>query len=412
MSPISKTNFFIRNLMEIIIIKSSKKSNKILFMVLILKILRCRVAFSPRNESALFAQQPIFDIASLKCYNNSMKFGEYNYYWPLVGNRHITNFLEKSLVNMQISGTYIFNGPDNLGKTTLALHFAKILKCDASGDLLPCDNCYSCLNFKKSREELGGDVHLLKREKDKKNISIEQVRTFISSINMTSYSSGFKIGIIKHADKLSKEAANALLKTLEEPKKNVVIVLITSNLSFLPKTIISRSRMLNFRPVGSDLIYDYLLEECNSTRDQAKKFSRLSAGRPALAKKFLEDSEFLDKYSFRASVFFSLADNNIGKRIGLVGDLFDVKDSNQESVKIAKRVLEIWQSIVRDLIFIKVGKNNLIQHEQFIHEFERMSDVYEKQGLVEIFKKIKQGENYLEMNVNPRLVLEEILATV
>jgi DNA polymerase-3 subunit delta' len=80
-----------------------------------------------------------------------MKNGKLKFDWPLVGNSHISDFLEKCLVNKSISGTYIFTGPDNLGKTTLAKNFAKILLCRERGQeavLLPCGKCDSCRQFK------------------------------------------------------------------------------------------------------------------------------------------------------------------------------------------------------------------------------------------------------------------------
>jgi DNA polymerase III subunit delta' len=179
--------------------------------------------------------------------------------WPLVGNKQITEFLEKAIIKNELAGTYIFQGIDDLGKSTVARYFAQILLCQdrKSTDILPCGLCPSCHSFKTGQNNnetnedmlMHGDCHIIKKDDDKKNISIEQVRDFIRVLSMSSFLGNYKIGIIKQADTLSLEAANALLKTLEEPNEKVVIILITPDLETLPETIVSRSQVLNFYPV-------------------------------------------------------------------------------------------------------------------------------------------------------------------
>jgi DNA polymerase-3 subunit delta' len=170
--------------------------------------------------------------------------------WPLVGNRHITDFLEKAINANKVNGSYIFYGPDDLGKSTFVRYFAKILLCKKETGNLPCGICPSCISFKvineadREKEDsehiAHGDCHILEKAKDKKNISIEQVREFIRVLCMSSFFGSYKIGIIKQAETLSQEAANALLKTLEEPREKVIVVLLVKNLEFLPKTIVSQ----------------------------------------------------------------------------------------------------------------------------------------------------------------------------
>ena len=159
-----------------------------------------------------------------------MKINKCEFNWPLVGNDHIVEYLAKSIANNNIGGSYIFTGPDNLGKTTVAKYFANALVClnkEQGEGILPCGQCSACEQVNK---QIHGDVHLIKKEKDKKNISIEQVREFIRVLGMASFLNSYKIGIIKHAESLSLEASNALLKTLEEPKVKVIIILVSSSI--------------------------------------------------------------------------------------------------------------------------------------------------------------------------------------
>jgi len=337
--------------------------------------------------------------------------------WSLIGNNQITAYLEKKIISGNLNGTYIFNGPDNFGKTSVALNFAKILFCrelENNGEV-PCGLCHSCQQFNNhlnGNDLAHGDFHLIKKEKDKKNISIEQVRDFINSLSMSSFLGKYKVGIIKHADTLSLEASNALLKTLEESQKNVIIILITNNFENLPKTIASRSQILNFYPVKADEIYDYLVQERKLLRTKAKHFSRLSLGRPALALKFFEDKEFFEKYKERAEVFLNLKTNSINERLTALNNLLSTQKDDQKNSRNVFRILETWQGLARDFIFIEFGHFNLIQHEIFLDKLERAKKEYSLAEILKISHFFKEAKINLQANVNPKLVLENLVIKI
>ncbi|KKQ54584.1 MAG: polymerase III, delta prime subunit protein [Candidatus Falkowbacteria bacterium GW2011_GWC2_38_22] len=351
----------------------------------------------------------------------------FTYDWPLVGNQQITEFLEKSIQNNNISGTYIFNGPDNLGKTTLAKSFASALLCSAkeSGSgRLPCGQCRSCHQFKQSeiaadkgavQAEIGeghGDFHVIKKEKDKKNISVEQIREFIRVLSMSSFLGGYKIGIIKHADSLSVNAANALLKTLEEPRPKVVIILIAEDMESLPATIASRARVLQFRSVPTDTIYEYLINEHKASRSQAKDLSRLALGRPALAVKFFENKDTYTFYQEQVNVFLDFKNQTIGERFLSIESLLGKKTTGQEAVRIAGRVLQVWQGALRDLLLMEYGFFNIIQHQITKEKLDALKPLFSLTDIFRLFKAIEAAEENIFYNVNPKLALEEVAVKV
>jgi DNA polymerase-3 subunit delta' len=346
-----------------------------------------------------------------------MEKNKFTVNWPLVGNRHITDFLDKAIAANKLNGSYIFYGPDNLGKTTIVQHFAKILLCQKETGELPCGSCLSCLNIKAIKAEDGseagdfeytthGDCHFLEKAKDKKNISIEQVREFIRVLSMSSFLGSYKIGVIKQAETLSQEAANALLKTLEEPRDNVIIILLVKNLEFLPKTIVSRSQVLNFYPVSSEIIYNYLVDVKRASRSQAKNFSRLCLGRPALAVKFLEEKNFYDDYQDKIDIFLNFLGQDISERFLAIEESIGSKFIGQEGVKISKKILEIWQGVIRDWILMEHGHVNLIQNQIMEKSLVKLQKRFTVKELVGILKLIKQAGVYLEANVNPKTALE------
>ena len=239
------------------------------------------------------------------------------------------------------------------------------------------------------------DFYLIKKDKEKKNISVNEIRDFINALSMSSFLNSYKIGIVKHAEDLSIEAANALLKTLEEPRAKVVIILITSNLEAMPDTIISRSQILRFNSVSASIIYDYLIKEHKASRSAAKNFSRLCLGRPALAIKFLENKDFYEIYLKRINSFINIMKYDINTRFKVIDELLNKKIAGQEAVRICQRIIEIWQGLARDLLLLKVDNENLIQHELIDQELFNLKDKLPTSSLLNLSKVLSQAKEYL-----------------
>ena len=326
--------------------------------------------------------------------------------WPLIGNGHIFEFLAKSLVNKNISGSYIFTGPSSIGKTTAAHYFARSLVCQAADQaVLPCGQCPAC---KEAAKGIHGDIYLIKKEADKKNISIEQIRDFIRSLGLSSFLNSYKIGIIEGAESLSEGAVNALLKILEEPKVKVVIILTVTDFEVLPKTIISRSQILRFKSVKSDTIHDDLIKNHGAQRSQAKNFSRLSAGRPALALKFFEEKEYYENYKTKVQAFTLLLNPDINKRFKAIEDILGRSARGQAAVKSAGGIIEVWQNLARDLMLLELDLADLVQHQAFTDELAMVKNKLNLKSLLNLINTLKQAKEYLANNVNPKLALENV----
>ncbi|MDA3840126.1 MAG: DNA polymerase III subunit delta' [Patescibacteria group bacterium] len=341
------------------------------------------------------------------------------YKWPLIGNKKNIDFLSRGLANNKLTSSYIFSGPDNMGKTKLAEHFAKIILCeekDTSYSEKPCGTCSSCKKFNSQttndnpeKEFAHGDFYIVKKEKDKKNISVEQVRDLIRSFGMSSFSDSYKVGIIKHADTLSESASNALLKILEEPRKKVVIILVSSNIDKMLTTIISRCQVLDFGPVEINKINKYLLDNYKLTRSAAKNYSRISLGRPALALKFIEDKEFYSNYTHRLDLLLDLIESgDINEKFSLVASMIDKKLSGLEASAVLKRLLETLQGVYRDLYLINYGLNNLVQNEIVDTRLKKMQVKNSINKITNILDEIEKSEDYIGANLSSKLILENI----
>ncbi len=317
------------------------------------------------------------------------------YSWPSIGNEKAIEFLNRSLESDKVAQTYVFVGPEELGKSTIALAFAK--------------------NLQGSYDGFNSDLYILSPEAGKKGIGIEQVREFIKQLNLSSFMNSYKIGLIKEADLLSEGAKSALLKTLEEPKDKVVIILLVTTEESLPATILSRSQKLYFYPVPAATIYDYLIEGYGANRSLAKELANLALGRPLKAIRYLENPELYKSYLESAESFLSLFNLDINARLKVLDGLFSDKTFSPEATASALSILLMAEGLLRDLLLISLDQADRLQHNVIKSSLEKSLAVFgtEVENKVEaILKRLKliaQGKEYLEANVNPRLVLEQLI---
>jgi len=195
----------------------------------------------------------------------------------IVGQEHIKRLLKNALEKRRISHAYIFAGPRGTGKTTTARIIAKSLNCEKNQYEEPCNECVSC-------KAIDSGSHLDVIELDAaSNRGIDEVRKIRDGVNFTPVMGKYKVYIIDEVHMLTKEAFNALLKTLEEPPEHVVFILATTNPEKIPPTIISRCQVLEFRNISNEEIKNRLREICvkegyDVTEDALEKIVRKAAG--------------------------------------------------------------------------------------------------------------------------------------
>jgi len=174
----------------------------------------------------------------------------------LVGQDHVKRVLMRALEENRVSHAYIFAGPRGTGKTTTARILAKALNCDNRKDAEPCGKCYSC---KAIDEGTFMDVVELDAAS---NRGIDEIRRIRDAASFRPIEGKYKVYIIDEVHMLTKEAFNALLKTLEEPPEHVVFILATTNLEKVPPTIVSRCQVLEFRNLPDKLVKERLKQIC------------------------------------------------------------------------------------------------------------------------------------------------------
>jgi DNA polymerase-3 subunit delta' len=304
------------------------------------------------------------------------------------------NALKEYLKAKRIAGAYLFTGPEGVGKCLAARTFAKALNCRLKQED-SCDSCISCLKIDKNEHP---DVRLIERA-DSESISIEDIRELKKSISLRPYEGEFKIFIINDAHKLGAEAANALLKVLEEPPANSLIILVSAKSTLLFKTIISRCHTVKFYPLRRPELEAVLRKDYFLDNDLAHFLAYFSEGRIGRSLR-LKDADILKEKNRVIDAF-------TGPRPQLLDNL---ALGPRHDIRQYLNMLAGW---FRDIYLIKVG----MPHAELINldrrdELLRVMHRYSWFELEEIFRSIADSLLYLDRNVNVKLLLSYLKAQV
>ena len=206
----------------------------------------------------------------------------------IVGHKEIIKHLQNSITLGKVSHAYIISGENGSGKSLLASAFAMTLQCQQKGT----DPCLECSSCKRALSQNHPDIIFVTSEKAN-SIGIEEIRTqVIDDVAIKPYCSSYKVYVIRGAEKLTLQAQNALLKTIEEPPAYAVILLLTSNQDALLPTITSRCVKLSLRPLHESTVKDFLMETMHIPDYQASMDAVFSQGNIGKAKKMAESNEF------------------------------------------------------------------------------------------------------------------------
>ncbi|MDR3306571.1 MAG: DNA polymerase III subunit delta' [Endomicrobium sp.] len=220
----------------------------------------------------------------------------------ILGQQKVKKILSSQIKSGKIARAYIFMGQDGVGKRLTASELAKVLNCTTSdflkGEAVSCEGCSSCekinknihpdvhfVDFVKQAELEGGDLD------KQKIIKIETIRYMQKEVFTKIHEGKWKVFVIEPAEKMNTAAANSLLKTLEEPPENTIIILLARHKETIPKTIISRSQTLFFQPLSTDIISTWLILNCSLDSNRAKEIAELSEGSLENAKRLMDEKE-------------------------------------------------------------------------------------------------------------------------
>lgn len=309
----------------------------------------------------------------------------------VIGHESVSEFFRRARTQGRLAHAYAFVGPDSIGKRTLA----RALGAELLG--VPTERLSTHPDFFSLEQEKNE-----KTGKTKKNIDVDQVRDLRSALSLRPFVATNKIAIIDEAEKMNESAANALLKTLEEPASYTLLFLITTSERALPDTIRSRCQMLYFYPVDQTLIAAHL-EQMGQSAADSKRLARLSLGRPGRAITWATDAPAFTEYEKEVNRFCELPGKALYEKIALTDDLFGDKTDNVAARERLAGVLDLWEILTRDFFF-----HTHTYTERLIHRLPATT-VWGASLVEKVTTAIETARIGLRRNLHPRLLVEHIL---
>ena len=318
----------------------------------------------------------------------------------IIGQERAIKILTKSLKKNKVSSSYIFVGSEGTGKKLTAIEFAKAVNClNLSKDSEACEDCQSCSEISK---QYSPDLKII--EPIKSSIKIEQIREMRKEIGLKPFKNKKKIYIIDKAEKMTLEASNCLLKTIEEPPFYAMIILICSKIDPILPTIISRCQIVNFGLVNSLKIKKILLNKINNLeKDKAEIISKLAQGSIGKAFKLTADKEYFIRREEVLDYLYAIFPGKYDD------DIFAKVEKMVSGIDRIEEILEMIKLWYRDILIIKnTGNQKYIVNCDKLEIFGKKSQIYSQKMLIDILDYLEQVEEYLMKNVNKRLILERL----
>lgn len=320
----------------------------------------------------------------------------------IIGQEQIKEHLQSAISAKKISHAYIINGEKSSGKEFIAKVFAMALQCE-KGDVEPCQECHSC---KQALSDNQPDIIKVTHEKPN-SISVDDIRAQINNdVAIKPYSSPYKVYIMNEAEKMTVQAQNAILKTLEEPPEYAVIILLTTNVNSLLPTILSRCVVLNMKPVADEKVRKYLMEQLEVPDYKAEVCVAFARGNIGKAKSLASSEDFENVKAEALSLLKYIQDMELHEITAAIKKINDYKLEINDYLDI----MAIWY---RDVLLFKATRdvNHLVFREE-IQALRRVAQRSSYEGIESVLKALEKAKARLNANVNFELTMELLLMEI
>jgi len=332
--------------------------------------------------------------------------------WSVVGQNKAVTFLQKSLEKNSLAHAYLLVGLPHVGKMNLAVNLAMAINCESADQ--PCGKCSSCLRIAAGKH---ADVQVIElaqiaesgEGESKTKISVEQVDQILHSVNLAPYEGKYKVFIVDGVEFMSIGAANRLLKTIEEPVENVIFLLLTSNQSLVPVTIVSRCQRVELLPVAAETIEKGLIDIYHVETEKAKLLSRIANGCFGWAVSAIRDDNLIQQRKEWLDAWCEIFGADYDRRFTFAAKLVEKYTQNRAIVQQKLDLLLGWW---HDLLLVKANCEKDIKNIDYQNELKIMAAGYNLGQIRAFIDRIQSAKEQLRLNTNQQLVMEVLMLNI
>ena len=319
--------------------------------------------------------------------------------WNMLGHEWAVDMLRQHAARGDVRHAYLFCGPPGLGRRTLALRLAQALNCTkpiAAG--LPCGICRDCKQIEAMQHP---DMNVIQADSEGGTLKVDQVREVQHALSLKPYQAKYRVALFLRFQEANDNAANALLKTLEEAPAHAILLLTADTPEQLLPTIVSRCEILRLRALPVSAIEADLLER-GVDEERARLLAHISGGRPGYARKLIDDVTLLEKREERLDDLQTLLPAPRVEKFSYAEKLAKDKDAMRQTIL-------IWLSYWRDVMLrVAQAETPLINIDRNM-EIEFLAGRLDLHTARRVVGDLESALEKMDKNVNSRLLAEVLL---
>jgi DNA polymerase-3 subunit delta' len=320
--------------------------------------------------------------------------------WNMLGHEWAVDLLKEHVARQEVRHAYLFTGPQGVGRRTLALRLAQALNCLQPS--APGEACYACRICVQTEKMHQPDLAVVQSEQVGGTLKVEQIRELQHDLALHPYEARYRVAVLLRFEEATPSAMNALLKTLEEPGPQVIIVLTAESAERLLPTIVSRCEILRLKPLPLEVVDQGLKNLWGVPAEKSGLLAHLSGGRPGYALRLHQDPQQLEQRHIWLDEHQNLLSQNRGER-------FEYAEALARDKDVLRGALLVWSSLWRDVLLKAAGSSTPITNLDRNEEIEELASLIGLHSAHQVVSALQRSLEQLDQNVNPRLLTEVLM---